>query len=51
MGASLSEGGLQVFMFSRIPRDLKTMKISGANSAFVIPDWTVIELYLQVRRL
>lgn len=48
---SLPEGGIQVSMFSRIPRDLKTMKISGANSAFVIPDWTVIELYVQVRRL
>ncbi len=48
---SLPEGGIQVSMFSRIPRDLKTMKITGANSAFVIPDWTVIELYMQVRRL
>ncbi len=51
METYLPEGGIQVSMFSRIPSDRKTMKISGANSAFVIPDWTVIELYVQVRRL
>ena len=51
METYLPIGGIQVSMFSRIPRDNQTMQISGANSAMVIPDWTVIELYIQVRRL